>query len=394
MAVEEYHSGNPIDIINLLKSKNEALRKENKQLKNANPKQLEYEESQVRFRTVFENSRLGNKILSSDLKILEMNTAMAVLLGYESKEEIIGTEILEYVPPECHHDWKILQEKLWRRRIPSFSLESCLIRKNGSTIWCHVTSILFQDKGETLGYTIIEDVTEQHNLRIQKEAFLSVASHELKTPITSIKAVLQLMNHMIKSETSIPEKIVKLANDAELYTTKLTNLVNDLLNTTHIEQGQLNINRSNFMLLEVLKACCNHIRFDDIHHISHTGEESLEVYADKQKIDQVLVNLVNNAVRYAPDSKEIIIHIEHLDNKAKVSVTDQGKGISPENLSQLFDRYYMVNKASNSSGLGLGLFISSEIIKKHGGEIGVESELEKGSTFWFTLPLSQDDYSL
>lgn len=115
----------------------------------------------------------------------------------------------------------------------------------------------------------------------------------------------------------------------------------------------------------------------------------MEVCADEEKIDQVLVNLVNNAVKYASASKEIVIDIQKVNDEVKLCVIDKGPGISKENLSKLFNRYFRVNKSgSTSSGLGLGLYISSEIVKRHGGQMGVESELGEGSTFWFTVPLN------
>ena len=115
----------------------------------------------------------------------------------------------------------------------------------------------------------------------------------------------------------------------------------------------------------------------------------LQVYADAERVNQVVINFVNNAIKYAPESKEIKINIEKVTDMAKVSVSDKGPGISADKLTHLFDRYYRVDTSGvQYSGLGLGLYISAEIIKKHNGQIGVDSELGKGSTFWFTLPLS------
>ena len=251
----------------------------------------------------------------------------------------------------------------------------------------NVTSILFPDKGETSGYTIIEDITEKHALQLQKEEFISIASHELKTPITSLKAVLQLLNRMINKDSVITEKVTSLAHEAQLYTGKLIHLVEDLLNTSKFERGQLTLNKRKFTLSEVIESCCDHVWLDRKHYVTHSGDLSIAVYADRRKIDQILVNFVNNAVKYAPQSEEIAIHVEKLDNCVKISVKDRGEGIPPEELPHLFDRYYQVKKGEKQkSGLGLGLYIASEIIKSHGGEIGVESQINEGSTFWFTLP--------
>ncbi len=123
------------------------------------------------------------------------------------------------------------------------------------------------------------------------------------------------------------------------------------------------------------------------HKLTLQGDQGLKMWADEVRIDQVVVNLVNNAVKYAPDQREIYLIVEDLGDWVKVSVKDNGPGISKDKLAHLFDRYYRVDYSGvQYSGLGLGLYISAEIIKKHNGKIGVDSEVGKGSTFWFTLP--------
>lgn len=118
------------------------------------------------------------------------------------------------------------------------------------------------------------------------------------------------------------------------------------------------------------------------------GDKKLQVYADEDRIEQVVVNFVNNVVKYAPDSTDICLKAQKVRNVAKISVRDTGPGISMEQIPRLFERYYRADYSGmRYSGLGLGLYISSEIIKQHGGEIGVDTKLGKGSTFWFTLPL-------
>jgi PAS domain S-box-containing protein len=385
-------SADYLKTINLLKRENATLRTEIQALQSiesTDATQLSYKEGQLRFQTIFELSKLGNKVITADLKITQINPAMVDLLGYQSKDEILGTRILDYSPESHHAKWKALQKQLWEESTPSFSLETALIRKDGSQIWVNVTSILIPDQGENLGYTIIQDISEQHALKLQKEEFIGIASHELKTPITSLKAVLQLMIRMIKKESSIPEKISNLAHEAQLNVGKLIHLVEDLLNASKLEQGQLSVSKKLFPLSAVIEDCCNHVRLDRKHYVTHSGNLALQVYADKNKIDQILVNFVNNAVKYAPASEEIAIHVQEQDDLVKVSVTDKGQGIPAEDLPHLFERYYQVSKGENhASGLGLGLYIAAEIIRKHEGEIGVDSIVGEGSTFWFTLPLN------
>jgi PAS domain S-box-containing protein len=389
MVPKEVQSENLEETILSLKNENVRLKNENEQLKASNTglNLTEFQNSQARFSTIFEFSRLGNKVITADLKIVQVNPAMVMLLGYSNKEEIIGTKILDYSPEEDHKHWEILQEQLWKRATPSFSLETVLRKKDGSLIWCRVTSILFPDQGENLGYTIIEDITERHELQLQKDEFIGIATHELKTPITSLKAGLQLLNRLIRKESNIPEKIIKLASDAQSYAAKLTHLVEDFLNSSKLEQGKLSINKRWFPLSDVIEGCCNHVQLDRKHFVSHSGDLSTEVYADRHKIDQIIVNFVNNALKYAPRSEEILIKVEDLTDCTKVSVTDKGAGIAEEDIPHLFDRYYQIRRGDNQNpGLGLGLYISAQIIKGHGGEIGVDSEIGKGSAFWFTLP--------
>ena len=364
----------------------ESLRKKNAELDLENQK-IKATDHQERYRNIFEYSRLAGKVISPDLKILEVNSSLVNLLGYTSKADIIGTRILDYSPPSHHKHWKLLQEHLWERATPFFSLETSLIKKDGSLIWCQVTSILFPDKDGPSGYTFIDDITEQRLLRLHKEEFISVVSHELKTPITSLKANLQLMDRILTGDKLDTTHLVKMTKNAEKHVIKLNYLVDDLLSSTKIEQGQLSLNKTTFILAELVEDCCTHIRLEGKYHINYRGNTSFKIFGDRHKLDQVLVNLVNNAVKYAPESLEIIVDAEHKNGSTKISVSDSGKGIAPENLTNLFDRYFRVAKNNNhTSGLGLGLYISAEIIRLHGGNMGVESELGQGTTFWFTIP--------
>jgi len=229
------------------------------------------------------------------------------------------------------------------------------------------------------------DIHELKTLQQQKDDFISIASHELKTPITSLKASLQLLDRLKDTPSALT--IPKLISQANKSLGRLNNLVEDLLNVSKLNQGQISLNRSSFVLHQLVNDCCQYIQLEKIYRVVIIGDRKLAVYADMHRVEQVIVNFLNNAIKYAPDSKEIIIVIENKEGMARVSVTDKGPGIAPEKLPHLFDRYFRVDSGGvQFSGLGLGLYISAEIIKKHGGEIGVDSEMGKGSSFWFTIP--------
>jgi two-component system CheB/CheR fusion protein len=232
------------------------------------------------------------------------------------------------------------------------------------------------------------DVTHRRRVIQQKDEFISVASHELKTPITSLKGALQLLNRM--KDRHDPLIFTKFVEQANKSLNKVSVLVDDLLNGTKVTEGQLQLRRQVFNLQSLINECCPHVRAEGVYELVIQGDTSLQVDADPHKIDQVLVNLVNNAVKYAGDSHVILINTEKVNEFAKVSVTDYGPGIAPDQLPHLFERYYRGNGSSQLlSGLGLGLYICAEVIKKHGGQIGVETTIGKGSTFWFTVPLAK-----
>jgi PAS domain S-box-containing protein len=229
------------------------------------------------------------------------------------------------------------------------------------------------------------DIHELKLLQQQKDDFISIASHELKTPITSLKASLQLLNR-IKDEpaSAMLPNMIDLANKS---LDKVIILIKYLLDASNVNEGQLRLNQQLFTLSKVINECCHSISIEGVYNIITEGDMELQVYADAERVNQVVINFVTNAIKYAPESKEIRIRIEKVNDMAKVSIIDKGPGISPDKLTHLFDRYYQAESGGSLySGLGLGLYISAEIVKKHKGQIGVNSELGKGSTFWFTLP--------
>jgi PAS domain S-box-containing protein len=216
------------------------------------------------------------------------------------------------------------------------------------------------------------------------DGFISIAGHELKTPITSLKASFQLLDKLL-SQSSAP--VPMLISQIQRGIGKMNALVEDLLSAGSIREGQMLVRKTTFNVLGLLESACSHLRFDKKYHVAIECHDLLDYHGDENRIEQVLVNFLNNAVKYAPDSKEIKIRVEKKDAVIRFSVTDQGPGILPEKIPHVFDRFYRVTNAAGSySGLGLGLYICSEIIKRHDGQIGVESPPGEGCTFWFELP--------
>lgn len=263
--------------------------------------------------------------------------------------------------------------------------------KNGNTgeyIWVLGRAVpIYNEEHQIIRwFGTCTDINEHKQLQQHKDDFIGIASHELKTPLTALKASLQLIGRLIKRDPE-SQMLTRFVDQSNKSIGKLGYLVEDLLNFTRLNEGQLGLNKEDVVLSQLLNDCCQHIRADN-YKITTTGDLSLSACIDAHRIDQVIVNLVNNAVKYAAESKEITLTIEKLPGYAKVSVTDYGPGIPQEKLEHLFNRYYRVDSSgSQVSGLGLGLFICKEIVSRHKGEIGVNSRLGEGSTFWFTLPL-------
>jgi two-component system CheB/CheR fusion protein len=220
----------------------------------------------------------------------------------------------------------------------------------------------------------------------KKDEFLGIATHELRTPITSMKAALQSLERSVLTGFE-PDKSISLVSLANKQVNKLTNIVNDLVDVSKIQAGKLRLNKSEFLLSNSFKEVINELEYQYPGYPFEIKINSeIVVNADKIRIDQVILNLLSNAVKYSQPKGVVHIRIEQILDGMRCSVYDEGIGIPIELQPFVFDRFFRVHASSQMfSGLGLGLFISSEIIKQHGGKIGVESTAGKGSCFWFIL---------
>ncbi|HEY9001142.1 MAG TPA: ATP-binding protein [Mucilaginibacter sp.] len=231
------------------------------------------------------------------------------------------------------------------------------------------------------------DIEEQKRELERKDEFIGVASHELKTPLTSLKGYLQLI--LLHQKDDLPITVKQYINKAVIALGKLQFLVDDLLDMSKIKAGRLNYNMDVINLKDVVATCVeNAAHMNPAFTIELEGEEDLMVKGNAERIEQVLMNLINNAVKYSNGNRKIIVKSFKHENCARVSVADFGIGLSEEQKLKIFERFYRVEDKKNmTSGLGMGLYISSEIINTHNGKIGVESKLGDGSTFYFDLPL-------
>ena len=340
-------------------------------------------------------------ILSKTLdgNITSWNKAAEKMFGY-TEEDAIGKHISLIIPPErLDEEYYIIGEVKSGRKVNHF--HTVRLAKDGRQIPISLSvSPIVNDKGEVIGASkIARDISEQlaaqeQNARLyeqvkvlsaKKDEFIGLASHELKTPLTSILAYLQIL---MKSVTDTQGQVFLLK--ANLQVKKVIALIDDLLNVSQIETGKLKLNPERFDIRQLIT--------DNIEMVSHTNKKftivfesaikELFITGDPHRIEQVIINLLTNAIRYAPASPKIVIHLIQQDQQIKVGVQDFGNGIAADKLVEIFSKFYRVDdQHSNISGLGIGLFLSQDIINRHNGKIWAESVVGEGSTFWFEIPI-------
>ncbi len=227
---------------------------------------------------------------------------------------------------------------------------------------------------------------------LARDEFLSIASHELKTPLTPLKLQLQMLARQIKKndlDSFTPEKVIKIIESSDKQMERLSKLIEDLLDVSRITSGKLSLNLEKVDLGEMIKEVMiqygNHLK-DALSKVEVLSAPHVEGYVDKIRLEQVLINLLTNAAKYAP-GKSIKVSLEASSIIATIRVKDEGPGISHIDQARIFDRFERVKDNQNIGGLGLGLYISQQIIVAHEGHIWVESEIGKGSTFVIEVPL-------
>jgi PAS domain S-box-containing protein len=235
------------------------------------------------------------------------------------------------------------------------------------------------------------DIDDQKKALEEKDEFISIASHELKTPVTSLKGFTQILQMKFQKENN--EFAADLLSKMDKQVDKLTKLIVELLDATKIENGQLQFSKEDFDGNDLINEIVEEMQRSSISHkIKVELCDTKIITGDRERIGQVITNLISNAIKYSPEASEILISCVNKNNKIKICVQDQGIGIPASKLDHIFDRFFRVigDNRETYPGLGLGLFISKEIIKRHNGKIYAESAEGKGSIFCIELPVRRD----
>lgn len=238
---------------------------------------------------------------------------------------------------------------------------------------------------------LLEEIEFRKEAERKKDEFISVASHELKTPMTSVKGYLQLLERSLTKGDmeTMKSRLYKVQDQVE----KLNLLIADLLDISKIESGKLKFNKQYFSFNKILQHTLEAMQHTNP-QINFVVENTMdrEIFGDEMRIEQVMVNFFTNAIKYAPDSTEIHVKAEVRDGEVYFSVKDFGIGMTEEHLKKVFDKFYRVEESSERfQGLGIGLYICSEIIERHHGKIGVNSKPGAGSEFYFIIPVNPAD---
>jgi signal transduction histidine kinase len=281
------------------------------------------------------------------------------------------------------------------------SFEHRMVERDGKTLWFQTSARLtktesgdkFEIRGLSINVTHLKEAEKEARLAVQaRDEFLSIASHELKTPLTALK--LQLNMYKVLARRGLPAeafiaKTSQLFEQSSSQVDRLSRLVEELLDVSQINNGKLNLHLESFDLCELLKEVCSRYGDDAAKgQVNVSIEEGVTVagHWDRLRIDQVITNLITNAIKYG-DSKPVHASLCREENEAVIRVKDHGIGISEEDQSRIFGRFERAVSASNFGGLGLGLYIVRQIVHEHGGSVSVQSKKNEGSTFTVRLPL-------
>lgn len=342
--------------------------------------------------SIIQTVRESLLVLDEDFVVLSANTHFFRTFKVSS-EDTIGQVLYKL----GNHQWDIPSLKnMLMKILPTnnpvidFVVEHDFPHIGKKTMILNAHRIEFDGEYKNRILLAIEDATDRVETERRKDDFLSIASHELKTPLTTIKGLIQVLQRIPDSHSD--SKYSGLLDKVAIHVDRLNKLIIDLLDTSKIQSGNIESHKEEISLVDILKNCIENVSIDFPKQSIHLNimTQRKTVFADESQITQVVNNLISNAMKYSPDQSEIIITLSEVSDYLKVSVKDQGLGILQEDKEKIFERFYRAgNTQKKYPGMGIGLYICKKIIDEHQGTIWVESQSGEGSEFNFTLPKSE-----
>jgi two-component system, OmpR family, phosphate regulon sensor histidine kinase PhoR len=355
-------------------------------------------ESEARHRTSLESMADALFLVDSHGRIVEANKAVLTLFGLEAAgmpaELRLFIELLDIRHPDGSPvAWDALPSQRALRGETVREQELLARRSNGVLLHISATAspvVTEAGREPEMAVVVLRDLTELKRLERMRDEFLSTAAHELRTPITTIKGYAQLLDRWTPGGHEPREgKAFRILNRQS---DRLTRLVQELLEVSRLQLGRLALRRQRFELGELVADVLERMQgVSSRHRLVLHQEGQVFVDADRERIDQVLVNLFDNAIKYSPEGGDIEARVAIREGTGVVAIQDPGMGIPKERQGQLFERFYRAHAGleSDRGGMGIGLHLSEQIVQRHGGRIWFESEAGKGSTFSFSLALAQ-----
>jgi PAS domain S-box-containing protein len=350
-------------------------------------KELQKQEAQ--FQALRDANIIGVVYAKQDGSIIDANKAFTDMIGYTTKQFRGKSKTWTDITPLEFQSTELLKKKELEQSGVAKPWEQELIRKDGTRTPVIVGRVSLDYNSEHIAFVL--DITERKELEKRKDEFLGIASHELKTPLSSIKGYTQILERIIHQLGD--EKLKTYLRKTNTYIDRLNSLIADLLDVSKIQAGKLQFNYGTFSFFELL--------VDSIESIRHTYpsqsiviEQTVDetITGDRHRLEQVFTNLLTNAIKYSKKGQEVVVSAKKVDDMIQVSVQDFGVGISKKEQAKIFERFYRVKSIEKQySGLGIGLYVSFEIIQRHGGQMWVESVVGKGSTFYFRVPITSAD---
>lgn len=351
--------------------------------------------SELRFKTISNAAPVGLWMTDTEGRNTFVNDTWIEWTGMPFVEQL-GTGWLKRVVPEDKVNAPFNFEATVPKR-ERYSTEFRITRPDGELRWCLTEgSPYYNIDGSFAGYAgSVTDITDLKKMEERKDSFIKMASHELKTPITSINGYVQLLLKMneepeegklVASRQMLQSSLGIIAKQVS----KLTRLISELLDLSRIESGKLELQRTAFSLTQLVEETVQEVQYTSARHniVLHNEFEG-EIYADKDRISQVLLNLLTNAIKYSPAAGTIEVVVKNGGNNVHIQVKDNGIGIDKKDHEKIFQRFYRVEGKSEQTypGFGIGLFIASEIVQRHNGSIFVENNTGGGSVFTVILPI-------
>ncbi len=345
----------------------------------------ELEKSELIMKIAVESAGLG--IWDIDLRTRQVFSSSHIwIAGFPMERSTYSlSEFLAHLIPE---DKDKLDEALYGPE-RHFTVILRAVWTDKSMHWIQLTGNILKDGDEqsirVVGTTL--DITARKELEQRKDELLSTVSHELKTPVTSIKAIAQLLERKFEplGDKVAIDLIHKIVNQIK----RLTNLIHDLLDASLIEGGKMQLNKNHFLFDELVEEVVADVqRTSASHTIVFERPPEIKSFSDKERIRQVIINMLTNAIKYSPKADKVVVHLMLHDQRIRCSVEDFGIGIAEEKQAQIFERFYRVidDKHSGFQGIGIGLYISKQIITRLDGKIWFESKPEHGTIFHFEVP--------